>query len=156
MRSEVHHHLFVAAAENPGVGESGHARADLDGDTASVVEDTGLEGPSVGVPDPVGQGAVDDGGPAEDKDHGGDDTATLSDSTNGESSSHSAEHHLVERVEEGGNEGRALRGGSPDLHEAKVCQVADKRVARGCAECERVTPEIPLKYHDGEGHHHHP
>lgn len=153
MRAEVHHHLLVAAAEDPGVGQGGHTGTDLDGDTASVVKDAVLEAPAVGVPDPVGKRAVDDGGPEENEDHAGNDATTLSDSADGEGGSDTAEHHLVEGVEEGGNERAADRGSGPDLHETEVGEVTDERVVGGGAEGERETPEVPLEDDDTEGHH---
>lgn len=151
--AEVHHHLLVAAAENPRVGESRHARADLNGDTASIVENTVGEAPAVGVPDPVGERAVDEGGPAEDEDHGGNDSATLSNSADRKSTGDGTEHHLVEGVEEGGNERRADRGSAPDLHEAEVSKITDEGVVGGLGEGQRVAPEVPLEDDDGEGHH---
>lgn len=153
VRTEVHHHLLVASAENPRVGEGRHTGADLDGDTASVIEDTVLETPSVGVPDPVGERAVDEGSPAKDEDHGGNDTATFGDGSDSESSCDGTEHHLVEGVEKSGNERRADRGGAPDLHEAKMSEIADKGIAGGLGEGERVAPKVPLKDDNGEGHH---
>lgn len=101
MRSKVHHHAFVAAAEDPGVGKGGHARADLDGDAAGVVDDAVLEAPAVRVPDPVRERAVDEGRPEKGEDHAGDDAAALGDGADGQSGRDGAEHHLVEGVEEG-------------------------------------------------------
>lgn len=153
VRAEVHHHLLVSSTEDPRVGERRHAGADLDGDTASVVKDTVLETPAVRVPDPVGERAVDESGPEEDEDHAGNDATSLSDGADSKGTGDGAEHHLVEGVEEGGDERGADRGGAPDLHEAKVLEVADEGVAGRLAEGERVSPEIPLKDDDGEGHH---
>lgn len=59
MGSEVHHHLFVSAAKDPGISESRDTGTDLDRDTASIIEDSILESPAVGVPYPVSHGAVD-------------------------------------------------------------------------------------------------
>lgn len=98
MRAEVHHHLLVTAAENPRVGESGHTRANLDGNTTGIVENAVDETPTTGVPDPVGERAVNESGPEEDENHARNNTASLSNSTDGKSSSDGAEHHLVERV----------------------------------------------------------
>lgn len=153
VRAEVHHHLLVAAAEDPRVGQSRHTGTDLDGDTTSVVEDTVLETPAVGVPHPVSERAVDEGGPAEDEDHARNDATALGNGTDREGTSDSAEHHLVEGVKEGGDERRSDRGGAPDLHETKVLEITDEGVAGRLGEGERVTPEIPLEDDDGEGHH---
>lgn len=156
MGAEVHHHALVAAAEDPGVGERGDTGANLDGDTAGIVEDAVLEAPAVGVPDPVGERAVDESGPEEGEDHAGDDTATLGDGADGEGGSDGAEHHLVKRVEQGGDERRADRGGGPDLHEAKVREVANEAVVGGGAEGEREAPKVPLEDDDAKGHHDYP
>lgn len=153
VRAEVHHHLLVTSAEDPGVGESRHAGTDLDGDTTGVVEDAVLEGPAVGVPNPVCERAVDEGSPEEDEDHAGNDAATLSNGADGKRTSDGAEHHLVEGVEEGGNERGADRGGAQDLLETEVVHVADEGVSGCLAEGERVAPEIPLEDDDAEGHH---
>lgn len=40
------------------VNESSHTRADLDGSSSSVIENTKLEGPSLGSPNPVNDRAV--------------------------------------------------------------------------------------------------
>lgn len=60
-----------ALAEHQGVGQGGGARGDVDGRTAGEIETAELEGPAVGVPGPVGDGVVDDGGPDEDEDQAG-------------------------------------------------------------------------------------
>ncbi|KAI6770237.1 hypothetical protein HG530_004866 [Fusarium avenaceum] len=153
VRTEVHHHLLVTSAENPGVGKSGHTGANLDRNTTSVVENTVSETPAVGVPDPVGKRAVDESGPEKDEDHAGNNTTSLSNSTDCKSTSDSAEHHLVERVEQSRDEGRSNRGSAPDLHETEVLKVADERVVGGCREGEGETPEVPLEDDDREGHH---
>lgn len=111
------------------------------------------EAPAVGVPDPVGERAVDEGSPEEGEDHGGNNTTTLSNSTDRESSSDSEEHHLVERVQKSRDERRAGRGSSPDLHETEVTHITDEGVAGGGREGKRVSPEIPLEDDDGKGHH---
>lgn len=94
MRPEVEHHLLVAAAENPRVGQSGQAGADLDGSTSSVVENTVVEGPPVNIPNPAGEGAVYERGPEEDEDHSGKHATSLGDRADDESCGYSAEHHL--------------------------------------------------------------
>ncbi len=91
---EVEHHLLVAAAEDPRVGEGGDAGADLDGPAAGVVEHAVLESPAVDVPDPAGERAVDEGGPEEGEDHGGDDAAALRGAADNEGGGNGAEHHL--------------------------------------------------------------
>lgn len=148
VRTEVHHHLLVAAAQDPRVGKGGHTRANLDGNTTGVVEDAVSEAPAVGVPDPVGERAVHEGGPEEGEDHGGNNAATLSDSADGKSSSDSQEHHLVERVQQSGDQRGSRRGSSPDLHETEVLKVTNEGVSRAGREGEGVSPEIPLKYND--------
>lgn len=99
MRAEVQHHLLIAASEDPRVGQRRHSGTDLDGATTGVVEHAVLEGPAIGIPNPVGQRAVDNGGPKESEDHGGDDTTALSRGSDHQGCGDTAELHLVERVE---------------------------------------------------------
>lgn len=70
-----------ALAKHERVGEGGGAGRDVDGRTTGKVETTQLEGPAVGVPGPVGDGIVDDGGPDEDEDQAGQKTASVSSSS---------------------------------------------------------------------------
>lgn len=58
-------------AEHDGEGESGGTGRDVDGSTTSEVETAQLERPTVGVPGPVGDGIVHDGGPDENEDDAG-------------------------------------------------------------------------------------
>jgi hypothetical protein len=98
MRAKVKHHLFLAFAENHTVGQGRAAGGDLDGTAAGVVEDAVFEGPAIGVPDPAGDGAVDEGGPPEGEDHGGDEAAALGDGAHDDCGGDGAEHHLVSLV----------------------------------------------------------
>lgn len=94
MRAKVKHHFFLAFAENHAVGQGRAAGGDLDGAAAGVVEDAVFEGPAVGVPDPAGDGAVDEGGPPEGEDHGGDEAAAFGDGAHDDCGGYGAEHHL--------------------------------------------------------------
>lgn len=94
MGAEVEHHLLVAPAEHPRVGERRKTGADLDGPAAGVVENAVVEGPSVDVPHPAGERAVDEGGPEEDEDHGREHAAALRDGADHKGCRDSAEHHL--------------------------------------------------------------
>ena len=67
----------LALSEHKGVGKGAPAAGDVDGATAGEIESRELVQPAVGVPGPACDGAVDDGGPEEAKDEGGDDTAAL-------------------------------------------------------------------------------
>lgn len=133
MGSEVHHHLFVSAAEDPGVSQGRDAGSDLDGDTTGIIEDTILKRPSVAVPHPVGQGAVDQGGPAEAEHHARDDPTTLGDGSHSQAGGNGAEHHLVEGVEEGRNQGRTNRWSRQDPLKPKMVEVADVAIVGGRA-----------------------
>ena len=93
--TEVQHHLLLTAAENHGVCKSGQTGSNFDRSSTSVVVDTPLESPSVDVPNPASDWAVDDGGPEEDKDHHWNQTTTLSDSADDDSSGGSTELHLM-------------------------------------------------------------
>lgn len=78
--------LGVAGAltQHKGVSESCGTRADVDGGTTSEVETAHLQGPSLEVPGPESNGIVDDRGPDEDEDVGGEHATTISDSANSE------------------------------------------------------------------------
>lgn len=153
MRAKVHHHLLITTAQNPRVRKGRDAGANLDRNTTSVVNNTILESPTVGVPHPIRKRTVYQRGPEKGKDHAGNDAASLGDSSDGESSSDGAEHHLVEGVQEGGDKRRADRGSGPDVSEAKVLEVANEGVVGGLAKGEGVSPEIPLEDNDTKGHH---
>lgn len=73
-----------ALAEHDAVGEGAGARGDVDGAASGEVVRGELEEPAVGVPGPVGDGVVDDGGPDEHEDDGGEHAATVGHGTDGE------------------------------------------------------------------------
>ena len=94
MRAEVEHHAFLATSEDHGVGEGRETGADFDGTTAGVIHHAPFVAPAVGVPNPAGEGAVDDGGPDEDEDHGGEEAASFGDGTHDNGGGDSTELHL--------------------------------------------------------------
>lgn len=151
--SEVHHHSFVSSTEDPGVGKGRETRSDFDRDASSVVENAVLEAPSVGVPNPECQGAIDQSCPEKSENHAGNNTTAFRNRSDREASSDSAEHHLVERVEKGGDESRANRRATEDLLQTKVSKIADEAVVGSCAESQREPPEIPLENNDTKRHH---
>lgn len=81
-----------ALAEHQRVGQGGSARRDVDGRTTSKVEAAHLEGPAVGVPGPVGDGVVDDGGPDEDEDQTGQQAAAVSSGSDSKGGTVGASH----------------------------------------------------------------
>lgn len=100
-------------------------------------------------------GAVDDGGPEEDKDHGRSNSPTFSSGSNGDGGYECGEHVLVEVVEDGGNLVACLRDGL--LHHPSkdgVFEVSDELSSR-VAERQAVPDEVPLHTDDGEGEHGH-
>lgn len=148
--TEVEHHLLLASTENHGVGKCRHTRGNFDGTTSGVVEHSPLEGPSVGIPHPVGNRAVHDGGPAEDENHCRHDAAALGDGTHDNGSGNGGELQLVEGVQQIGNQDTALRRVAQGVHETELFQVTNEWVVGGVsAESERVAPKVPLKGHDG-------
>lgn len=78
--------LVVAGtlSEHQRVGESGSAGADVHGGTTGEIETAHDKGPAVGVPGPVGNRVVDDGGPDKDEDDGREHAATVSSGTDSE------------------------------------------------------------------------
>lgn len=85
----------ASLAEEDRVDEARHARADLDGPAAGIVEDAVLERPAFGCPDPVHDGAVDEGRPAEEEDAGGEDAASLGGSADQDGGDERRKHVLV-------------------------------------------------------------
>ena len=85
----------AALAEEDRVDQARHARADLDRPAAGVVEDTELERPALGRPDPVDDRAVDQGRPAEEEDAGGEDAASLGGGADQDGRDEGGEHVLV-------------------------------------------------------------
>ncbi len=81
MWTEVRHHLLLTPAQDEGVCEGGHARANLDGSSAGIVHHAVIEAPAVDIPSPAGDGAVDESGPSEDEDEEGEHATTLGDGT---------------------------------------------------------------------------
>lgn len=152
MRPEVEHHLLLAPAEDPRIGESGQTGANLDGAAAGVVKDAPVEGPAVDVPHPVCQRAVDERQPEEAEDHGGEHAAALRHGADHEGAGHRGEHHLVEGVEELRNKRRARGRRAQRVHEAELLEVADEAARARGAEGQRVAPEVPLEDGDAEGH----
>lgn len=73
-----------ALAEHDAVGEGAGAGGDVDGAASGEVVRGELEEPAVGVPGPVGDGVVDDGGPDEHEDDGGEHATTVGDGTDSE------------------------------------------------------------------------
>lgn len=144
--------VAVALAQHDGVGECGGTRGNVDGGTAGEVEPTEFKGPAVGIPGPVGDGVVDDGSPDEDKDEGGQHTATVGDGADSEGGRNSGEHALVQTEEQVGYLGAADAGLAQHLHEAEVGEVTDEGAAR-VAEGQGVAPEEPLEADDGDAHH---
>lgn len=148
VRAEVEHHLLLATAENHRVGKRRHTRNDLDGSAAGVVENAPAEGPTARSPNPTCDRAVDECGPDEGEDEERHEAATLSDSACNNGGGDGAELHLVEGEEKVGDECRAGTGHSESVHETEFPEVADEAVCRGLAECERVSPEVPLEADD--------
>ena len=153
MRSKVHHHLLVPAAQHPRVRKRRHTRADLDRAATGPVQHTVLVSPAVRVPHPVGNRAVHEGRPPEDENHAGHDSTPLRHGTDRQRSSDSAEHHLVKRIEQSRNEGRSDRRGAEDALETEMVHVADEAVRSGRAEGEGEAPKVPLENDDAGAHH---
>lgn len=76
--------VAIALSEHQSVGEGSSTGADVNRSATSKVEAAHLEGPAVGVPGPVGNRIVDNGGPDEDEDNGGKHAGAISGSANGE------------------------------------------------------------------------
>lgn len=95
MWAEVQHHLLLTTTEDHRVGEGRHSGYDFDGTSASVVETSPCEEPSVRTPGPAGDRAVYNGGPDPDEDHHRNETTTFGNSSNNNGSGDGTELHLA-------------------------------------------------------------
>lgn len=133
-----------------------------------TIEDTPLESPSVGAPHPVSERVVAQSRPAEDEEHGREDSASLGGSTQQDRGDERGEHlrcvsmslsrfliceaayHLVSGKDDGGKTtvglGDWLVQNTP---ETDVGTVTKERAA-ALAEDETVSDEEPLERDDGE------
>lgn len=116
----------------------------MNGTASSKVVAGKVEEPAIGVPGPVGDGVVDDGGPKEHEDDGGEDTTSISNGTDCKSrtgdvrtvncqvfegnSRNGSEHALVQTKENIRESGRAI-GLSEGVHKTKLGQVAEEGVS---------------------------
>lgn len=151
MGTEVDELAFSTSAENPGVSETAQTGADLDRASTSVVEHTPFESPTVDVPNPARDGCVDDGGPNESEDHGGENTTTLGHRAHQDGHGNGRELELVERVEELRDQWGAGTRCVEHISQSDVVEVADESVGGAGGEGERVTPEVPLEDDHGVG-----
>lgn len=84
----------TTAAQDPGVGETSHARSNLDRTAAGIIEDAPFEAPSVNAPSPARDWAVDEGDPEEAEDHRRHDASALCDRTHQNANSDSTKLEL--------------------------------------------------------------
>lgn len=69
-------------------------RGDVDGGTSSIVECSEDEGPTLGVPGPTGDRAVDDGEPDEHEEDDSGESTSFSEASTGEGDGDTGEHVL--------------------------------------------------------------
>lgn len=127
--------------EQTGLGEDGVSRT-------GVVEHTPLECPPVRGPCPARERTIHQGHPEEAEDERRHDAPALRERTHEDRDGHAGELHLVEAVEQLGDERRAGAGVGEDAAHAKVVEVADEAIGGGGGEGEGVAPEVPLEDDD--------
>ncbi len=88
--------IVLSFAKNQGISQAGSAARDVYRATTSEVEAWKIEEPTVGVPGPICDGAVDDSSPKKAKDERRHDATTLERSTNDDHSRTGAEEEFVE------------------------------------------------------------
>lgn len=108
------------------VGQCGRASRDMHGSTTGEVQATHLDGPSIGVPGPAGDGIIDDGGPDEHEDDAGQHTTALGNGTGSKGHGDGGEHALVEAEEQIGDTVGADRRAGENITKSDVGQIADK------------------------------
>ncbi len=90
------------------------------GTRTCIVEDTPLEAPAVDVPGPARDGAVDECYPYEGEEHGREDATSFGEGAHENGYGDARELHLVEAVQELGDEGRAGAGIGENFAEGKA------------------------------------
>jgi hypothetical protein len=110
-------------------------------------------GPAVDAPDPVGEHVVDEGGPGEDEDHGGEGARALGRGTEKDGGDEVGKHHLVGGKDNLGELAVGLGDGAlEDAAEADVAPIAEEGTA-GFGEDEGVADEEPLEGDDRQREH---
>lgn len=107
VRAEVDEHTFLTTTENEGIGKSTGTGNDFDGTTTSIVQNSPFEGPSIDVPDPAGDRAVDNGHEEETEHHGWKQSTSFSNGSHNDGDRDGSELELVERVQQRGDIVRA-------------------------------------------------
>lgn len=134
----------LSLSQNQGIGQGRATTGDVDGSTTGIIERGEVGKPSISVPCPAGNGAVDDGGPPETEEQDGDDATTLKGTTNDDHDGDDAEEALVEAEE---NFWKETNGGRCDINETEVFHVTDEGTG-GWGVGEGVAPEHPLEGDD--------
>ena len=116
----------LALAKHEGICQTCPAGSNVDGSTASIVKLRQVEKPSVRVPGPGGNWAVDDGSPAEGKDQTGQDATALKRTSDQDLDGDSAEEQLVKAEDDLGDVCVARRWRCRDIPETEVGHVADE------------------------------
>lgn len=116
----------LALAKHEGICQTCPAGSNVDGSTASIVKLRQVEKPSVRVPGPGGNRAVDDGSPAEGKDQTGQDATALKRTSDQDLDGDSAEEQLVKAEDDLGDVCVARRWRCRDIPETEVGHVADE------------------------------
>lgn len=145
--------VSTSLSEVVGDDETSDTGADLDGTTASVVEDTPIVGPTLRRPDPVCDWIVDEGSPDEGKDDKGPYASSLTGGTNGNGWYQRCEHALVNGVDDLWQSIASPACWSiEDAHETKVAKVSEESSSGG-RKSEGEAPEEPLEARDCETDH---
>ena len=94
--------------------------ADMDWCSSCEIETAEDERPAGGVPGPAGDRVVDEGGPDEDEEEEGAETAAFGDGADGEAGGDAGEHELVYAEDDGGDAVGAGRGRIANAAEGEV------------------------------------
>ena len=103
-------------AKNKSIGECSCSGRDMHGPATSKVQSTEDVEPAVGVPGPVGDGAVADSAPAEAEDDGGEDTASFEGASDHDHGGTAGEHEFVEAEDDVREDGATPRRCGHDLY----------------------------------------
>ncbi len=138
----------------------------MNGSTSGEVERGECVEPSICIPCPASDGAIDDCSPEEAEDQGRNETSSLEATTDHNlyrtstinvnkvtslELDHLPEQHLIQAEDDLGNDSTSWTGRSHDILHPKVGEVTDKRT-RGSRVCQSIPPKHPLEGRNSSHH----
>lgn len=129
--------VSLTLAQDKRICEGSPSRRNVHRSTASEIERRKIIQPSIGVPSPVGNRAINDSSPDKSEDERGNDTAALKRAANDDHDGARAEEELVEDEDDFGEDAAGIGDG---VLETEFAKVTNEGVASGGVG-ERIAPE---------------